>query len=70
MAGCGDSERGKGDARDVGFGRADKQIILAPVSKPASALKHPARMSRDLQGTSCSFMSSSCTSGAVQLYGF
>jgi hypothetical protein len=32
------------------FGRADKQIILAPVSKPASALKHLARMNRDLQG--------------------
>jgi hypothetical protein len=51
------------------FGRADKQIILAPVSKPASALKHPARMNRDLQGTCCSLMSSSCTSGAIQLYG-
>jgi hypothetical protein len=51
--GCGGSERGR-LMPVMCFGRADKQIILAPVSKPASALKHPARLNRDLQGTCCS----------------
>lgn len=51
--------------------RADKQIILAPVSRPASALKGPCKQwTGMLEGPGCSLMSSSCTSGAMPLFGF